>query len=122
MESNDLNAERITDLSYLVSVCGDDPEFKKELIETFLKETPPMIDDIKGHLIDSEWKKIGDIAHKMKPSFTFMGIHSAKELILDLERNGKQEEDTPEISGLVLKLDNICSKAFAELNNELNNL
>ena len=122
MESNDLNAGKITDLSYLVSVCGDDPDFKKEMIETFLKNTPPMIDEMKDYLNDSGWKKIGDIAHKMKPSFTFMGIHSAKDLILDLERNGRQEEETSEISGLVSKLDNICSKAFTELNDELDNL
>ena len=39
-----------------------------------------------GHsLSDRDWKKIGDLAHKIKPSFTFMGISVAKDLIIDIE-------------------------------------
>jgi len=119
MESEDRNGERITDLSYLVSLCGDDDDFKTEMIETFLKNTPPLINDMKNYLIDSEWKKIGDIAHKMKPSFSFMGIHTAKELILNIERMGRQMEDVASIPSLVLELESICNEAFSELETEL---
>jgi len=122
MESNDLNAEQITDLTYLITVCGDDPEFKKEMIETFLNNTPPLINEMKDFLKVAEWKKIGDIAHKMKPSFTFMGIHAAKDLILALEKNGRQEEDISEISEMVSRLDSICTKAFEELKDDLGSL
>lgn len=119
MESEDRNGKRITDLSYLVSLCGDDDDFKTEMIETFLKNTPPLISDMKNYLIDSEWKKIGDIAHKMKPSFSFMGIHTAKELILTIERMGRQMEDVALIPSLVLELESICNEAFSELETEL---
>jgi HPt (histidine-containing phosphotransfer) domain-containing protein len=122
MNSNGLNEERITDLSYLASLCDDDREFKKEMIETFLKNTPPLIEEMKDLLKISEWKKIGDIAHKIKPSITFMGIHSAKDLILDLERNGRQQEGTTEIPSMVTQLEDICSKAFVELNAEMRDL
>ena len=119
MESDECNANRITDLSYLVSLCGDDDDFKTEMIETFLKNTPPLINDMKNYLLDSEWKKIGDIAHKMKPSFTFMGIHTAKELISNIERLGRQMEDVASIPTMVLELESICNEAFSELETEL---
>ena len=119
MESDDRNGKRITDLSYLVSLCGDDDDFKTEMIETFLKNTPPLINDMKNYLLDSDWKKIGDIAHKMKPSFSFMGIHTAKELILNIERLGRQMEDVASISTMVLELESICNEAFSELETEL---
>ncbi len=119
MESDDRNGERITDLSYLVSLCGDDDDFKTEMIETFLKNTPPLIDDMKNYLLDSDWKKIGDIAHKMKPSFTFMGIHTAKELILNIEKLGRQMEEVASIPTMVLELESICNEAFSELETEL---
>ena len=119
MESDDRNGERITDLSYLVSLCGNDDDFKTEMIETFLKNTPPLINDMKNYLLDSDWKKIGDIAHKMKPSFSFMGIHTAKELILNIERLGRQMEDVASISTMVLELESICNEAFSELETEL---
>ena len=119
MESDDRNGKRITDLSYLISLCGDDDDFKTEMIETFLKNTPPLINDMKNYLLDSDWKKIGDIAHKMKPSFTFMGIHTAKELILNIEKLGRQMEDIASIPTMVLELESICNEAFSELETEL---
>jgi len=119
MESVDRNGKRITDLSYLVSICGDDDDFKTEMIETFLKNTPPLINDMKNYLIESEWKMIGDIAHKMKPSFTFMGIHSAKDLILSIEKQGRMQENIKEIPTMILELESICLGAFAELETEL---
>ena len=119
MESADRNGKRITDLSYLVSVCGDDADFKIEMIETFLKNTPPLINDMKSYLIDSEWKMIGDIAHKMKPSFTFMGIHTAKELILSIESQGRMGKHVEAIPKMILELESICIGAFTELKEEL---
>jgi HPt (histidine-containing phosphotransfer) domain-containing protein len=122
MEMKEINTAQIIDFSYLISVCGDDPEFKKEMIETFVKNTPPLMMEMKDHLKNAEWKKIGDIAHKMKPSFTFMGIHSAKELILEIEKNGRKQTDTARIPDMVLKLDFICKKALTELEDHLNSL
>ena len=122
METKELNTEQITDLTYLISVCGDDPEFKKEMIETFLKNTPPLINEMKDHLKFAEWKKIGDVAHKMKPSFTFMGIHAAKDLILALEKKGRLQKDTDDIPEMVSKLDSICAKALVELENDLSSI
>jgi hypothetical protein len=119
MERVDRNGKRITDLSHLISICGDDDDFKTEMIETFLKNTPPLINDMKNYLIDSEWKMIGDIAHKMKPSFTFMGIHTAKDLILNIERQGRMLENVAEIPPMILELESICMGAFAELETEL---
>ena len=119
MERDDRNGERITDLSYLVSICGDDDDFKTEMIETFLKNTPLLINDMKNYLIDSEWKMIGDIAHKMKPSFTFMGIHTAKDLILNIEKQGRMQENVKEIPAMIFELESICLGAFTELETEL---
>ena len=122
MNLNGLDSERTTDLSYLVSICGDDPEFKKEMIETFLNNTPPLINEMKDLLKTSEWKKIGDIAHKIKPSITFMGIHSAKDLILDLEMKGRQQDGVSDIPLMIDKFEDICTKAFIELQRELDQL
>lgn len=122
MNAKEPNAKRITDLSYLASICDDDPVFKQEMIETFLKNTPPMIHEMKDLAKISEWKKVGDIAHKIKPSITFMGIHSAKDLILDLEKNGRQHEETDKIASMVNRFEEICNMAFAELLEELRDL
>lgn len=122
MENDNRNTERITDLSYLGTICDGDQAFKREMIETFLNNTPSLINDMKLNLIEAEWKKIGDIAHKMKPSFTFMGIQTAKELILKIEHQGRHLENTSEIHQMVFRLESICNEAFVELKEELNSL
>lgn len=110
------------DMSYLVSVCGDDPDFKKEMIDTFLQNTPPVLEDMNSSLSDRDWKKIGDLAHKIKPSFTFMGISVAKALIIDIEHNGRSNSDINDIPDKIEQLNKICIQAFNELKEELNNL
>lgn len=112
-------AKRITDFSYLRSISGDDPDFMTEMIETFLKSTPELIQEMKSHVRNTAWREIGDIAHKMKPSISFMGIHKARSLILDIEKNGRQQSNISEIPGMINRLESICMKAFQELEEEL---
>ena len=117
MENN-----KMIDMSYLISLCGDDLDFKKEMIDTFLQNTPPVLDDMKISLSEKDWKKIGDLAHKIKPSFTFMGITAAKEIIIDIEHNGRFNSDTEGIPEKIEQLNAICLQAFSELNEEIKNL
>ena len=113
---------KITDLSYLISICDNDPSFKVEMINTFLKNIPEILSEMESALSNKEWKKSGDLAHKLKPSFTFMGIDSAKDLILYIEKNGRLREHTEGISNSYNELKSIFKMASVELNNELTNL
>jgi hypothetical protein len=51
-----------------------------------------------------------------------MGIHTAKKLILNIERQGRLFVDVSEIPTMVLELESICNEAFAELETELINV
>lgn len=114
--------ERITDLTYLNSISEDDSAFKKDMIETFLSGTPVYMEEMRSSLEHNDWKKIGDIAHSIKPSFTLMGMNEKKEVILKIEQYGRAEQNISRIPGLIQELEEIISRAIGELQNELGNM
>jgi hypothetical protein len=91
---------KVVDLAYLSSVSGGDKAFMREMIEVFLKSVPETIDSFKQH-VGKDWKAVSSTAHKIKPSITFMGIESLKEVIREIEMNAKEEKDLDKVSELI---------------------
>ncbi|UII25240.1 ATP-binding protein [Fulvivirga maritima] len=110
---------RITDLTYLKSICDGDKTFMRDMIETFLMNTPPTINEMQKWINKAEWFKVGNLAHKIKPSITFMGIESLKPLIKNIEVYGKDNYHTDLIPTLVDELSEKCQVAYKELRKEL---
>ncbi|MBL3655695.1 PAS domain-containing hybrid sensor histidine kinase/response regulator [Fulvivirga sediminis] len=110
---------RITDLTYLKSICDGDKTFMRDMIETFLLNTPPTINEMQKWINKAEWLKVGHLAHKIKPSITFMGIDSLKPLIKNIEVYGKDNYKTDLIPTLVDELSEKCQTAYKELRKEL---
>ena len=80
MENDNRNTERITDLSYLGTICDGDQAFKREMIETFLNNTPSLINDMKLNLImyryhpfpeisNHEFEELNRICHVVYPNY-----------------------------------------------------
>ena len=84
---------RHTDLSYLESISNNDAKFVKEMISTFIETTPDIIDQMKIAIKKSNFKSLGLLAHKIKPSLTFMGIHSMKETAREIEVLSKENKE-----------------------------
>ncbi|MFI5148443.1 MAG: response regulator [Bacteroidia bacterium] len=108
--------EKFTNLDYLHSLAKGNEGFVKEMIRIFSQQTPEAIRTLKKALDSSDWDTVGAIAHKMKPSFSFMGIHSMKEVIEALERNAKKQVGGNETAVLIKRLESVCNKAILELN------
>lgn len=103
------------DLSYLREISGNDGIFIKDMIQTYLDHTPGYIEKLKLFLADQKWDEIGHLAHKMKPSIGFMGIHMLKETIQQLQDNGLEAKNTSEIPSLIKKIEDINDFALSEL-------
>ncbi|MBS0001110.1 MAG: Hpt domain-containing protein [Cyclobacteriaceae bacterium] len=113
---------RLTDLTYLNSISEDDQEFKKDIINTFLQNTPLYLADMKSGLDTLDWKKIGDIAHSLKPSFTLMGMTEKKDILLKIEAYGRNRSHTGKLSGLIRELETVIQQAISELREDLDGI
>lgn len=113
---------KYVDLSYLSHRTKSNPQLMMEMISLYLTQTPPLIMAMKQGLHDKDWNALQSAVHKMIPSFSIMGISK------DFENIAKKvQEDTDNIvrhnngmAHLILQLENVCTAACKELEEEFN--
>lgn len=110
---------KYTDLSYLKEISEGSSEFMRKMIETFIEETPKLLQAMDICLTEKNWNGLKNIAHKMKPSIDFMGIRSIWEAIKDIEWYAAEKINLNLLPGLVTKIKNVCRYALEELEIEL---
>ncbi len=113
--------EKCVDLNYLAQRTKSNPTLMMEMISIYLEQTPPLIRAMKKSFLDHDWDSLYANAHKIIPSFSIMGIHADYENMARKvqEFAGTQNE---EIEQLVIQLENICSQACNELEEEFNRI
>lgn len=114
-----VTSEKLTDLTYLKNVCNGDKTFMRDMVETFITNTPSAINEMQKWANRAEWLKVGQIAHRIKPSISFMGLEKLKPIIKNLEDFGKENKQTDQIPALIETLSDKCKIAIKELNQSL---
>jgi len=108
------------DLSYLTHRTKSDPKLMMEIISTYLEQTPPLINAMKEGLHNKDWNLLQGTVHKMIPSFSIMGIskdfENIAKKIQEYANNIQLQKE--KIPNLVLQLENVCSEACKELEEE----
>jgi CheY-like chemotaxis protein len=114
---------KYVDLTFLNKRTKDNPELMAEMIELYLKQTPPLIEQMKQGQHDKDWGSVYTAAHKLIPSFSIMGIHQDfEEAAKKIQEYSGTQKHLEEIQELVLRVENVCSKACKELEDELNQI
>ena len=81
------------DLSYLRDMSGDSAEFMLEMLDAFQKQTPIYMDDLEKAILAKNWKVASECAHKMKPTFYYIGREDARDHMQEIERNARELKD-----------------------------
>ncbi|MFW5759627.1 MAG: Hpt domain-containing protein [Cyclobacteriaceae bacterium] len=104
-----------TNLSYLKSISDNDNLFVEEMINTFLEQTPDLIAEMKQLVREKNCFQVGRMAHRMKPSLTFMGMIDGQRLIKDIEYYSEDPGNCDKIIKLISMLQRECEIAYNEL-------
>ena len=88
----------IIDLTYLKEVASENVEFMVDMIDLFVAQTPGYVEDLKKAIEQKDWEKIAQTSHKLKPTFTFMGIEVGRELMSSIEQRAREKVDFEGIS------------------------
>jgi len=108
--------KKLVDLSYLRNVSNNDENFIKEMIDTFLKNTPIALSEAQKFSNEKNWHELGRTIHRIKPSITFMGITHMKDRVIALEALcGKEPINEKLIQSELDHLLQICNEALDEL-------
>ncbi|MCK9401582.1 MAG: response regulator, partial [Bacteroidales bacterium] len=112
---------KCTDLDYLIRRTKSDPTLMMEMISLYLKQTPPLINAMKQSLQDKDWNSLHAAVHKMIPSFSIMGISADFEnMAKKIQEYASTQQHLDELPELVIQLENVCSQACKELEEEYN--
>ncbi|KEQ30631.1 Hpt domain-containing protein [Pedobacter antarcticus] len=85
------------DLSYLKDMSGDSAEFMIEMIDMFKLQTPLYVADLEQAVNASDWEKAAGFAHKIKPTFSYVGREDAREHLQEMENNLRNGSNTGQI-------------------------
>jgi HPt (histidine-containing phosphotransfer) domain-containing protein len=81
------------DLSYLREMSGDSPEFIIEMIDLFKSQTPIYLSELEDAIAQKDWDKVASSAHKMKPTFTYVGREDVKDHLQGIEQGARDKSD-----------------------------
>ncbi len=103
------------DLTYLRDVSSGSNEFMIEMIELFLQQTPAYFKQLNQSIIDENWSKAAEIAHKIKPTLAFMGADAAKDRMAEIENYARNLTNTEAIAPLFKSLNEFSEELFVKL-------
>jgi CheY-like chemotaxis protein len=120
VENENDHIGQYVDMTYLHQITKSDPKIMAEIIQVYLKQTPPIINTMRECLIDKDWKRLQAAVHKMIPSFAIMGL--GEEVAIKAKKIQEQAhllEKSSEINFLVEELAHHCTEACNQLEVEL---
>ncbi|MDQ7949815.1 MAG: Hpt domain-containing protein [Pedobacter sp.] len=85
------------DLSYLSEMSGDSPDFMLEMLDAFQAQTPITMAELEKAVVAQDWKSASEAAHKIKPTFYYMGREDARDHMQEIERNTRELKDLDQI-------------------------
>ncbi len=110
--------DRITDLSFFKQNSFGDMGIYHELLEIFVKTTPPMLEQMREAIASNNRAALAQVAHKLKSNVQSVGLNNVYTLLGELETNNgtKNQEHLQKTFGSVL---HFCQMAVAEVQAEL---
>ena len=113
---------RCIDLDYLIHRTKSDSQMMMDMISIYLEQTPPLVNAMKQHFQDKDWKALHSVVHKMIPSFSIMGISSDFENMAKKIQDAATQQQVDGIHDMILRLDTVCAQACRELEEEFNRM
>ena len=114
-KSTENKEDLILDLSYLRGISSGSTEFMIDIIDLFLTQMPDYFEQLDQLIKEENWLKAAEIAHKIKPSLTFMGVQSAMESMAEIEMNARNLENLDKIPASFKILKEMSVDLFVKL-------
>jgi len=109
-------------LTYLKQLADGNDAFIIEMIEMFLNNTPDALKEMNRCLEAKDWVSLRQIAHRIKPSFAYIGLPETQKTLAEIEKLSEEAHEPSKVAGLMTEVDTVCKSAFSQLEETLNTL
>lgn len=103
-------------LSYLKEISDGSTEFMLEMLDIFMSQTPIYLQELESALSDKNYVVVAEIAHKIRPTFTFIGFDHATEVMAQIEHLARSEQNFDLIVKTYQQLKPQMESVFERLN------
>ncbi len=110
-------------LTYLKQISDGNDAFIIEMIEMFLNKTPQALEEMEAHFRQQNWEELRHIAHRIKPSFVYIGLPDLQKTLAEIEQLTNGVPDRPMvIQELIQQVKKTSDSVFDQLRGELDTL
>lgn len=114
--------KKITNLAYLKELSDGNESFFTDFIRLFLTNTPESMHELGNAITAKDWERVRQSAHKMKPSFNYLGLKEANAIAASIEQDALNRTELESMRDRYHKLAAICHEALEELEHELKSI
>jgi len=107
--------EKLYNLAMVEAISGGDQEFVKRMLQLFLDTMPEALRDMRACVQHERWEALGKLAHKLKSTIDSMGITQLKQVVRNIENNGKAGSNMEEMPAIVDKLIDIMQACMMQV-------
>lgn len=115
-------AEPLYNLATLKAISRGNDFFVEKMVKMFCEQTSPMIAEMMEAYHNNQLDKIAALAHKMKPSIDNLQIDDLKTVIIEIEKMGKNQQNTPRFGELLKQTEHTTAQVIKQMNEEYPNL
>lgn len=112
---DNMNFEQ-ADMAYLMDLSGGNTQLIKEILQLFVKQTPPDMEVLSTYIQQEEWEKVYKQAHHIKPTLAYVGANGMREELQEIESLAKNRQDVDSIAGKFNALLPRLEALYGELN------
>lgn len=114
-ENTKVLSEKVCNLRYLFDATSGNKKIVKDIIDIFLEETPGELSALQLAIKNTDYSLISDIAHKIKSSFSLLGIAVLEPVFAEMEQLGNNASGIEKIVLLNLRVNIIFNLAKEEM-------
>ncbi len=116
--SENSNENKIN-LTYLKQIADGNDSFIIEMIEMFLNKTPQALEEMNTCYRQNNWDTLRQIAHRIKPSFAYIGLSETQHLLGEIEKLSEEANQPEKVGELMTAVGSVCESVFSQLEQEL---
>lgn len=88
---NNMNFEQ-ANMAYLIELSSGNTQLIREILELFIKQTPPDMELLSTFIQEENWEKVYKQAHHIKPTLAYVGANELRQELQEIENSAKNRQ------------------------------